>query len=233
MPEVTTVLDLVEPWSIYLFGEPGCGKTTLAAYAPAPLFLMFDRNGHRALRRVPEFHNIPMVRCKSYNEGVAAIEALGKNPKCYGEIQTIITDTWSRFQKLSNKQLLAGLGPNRKGLSQDEFRETNDRMEKYLTILQGTGLNTIFLSHETEEKDDEGTTLVIRPANSPGAMGTVIAQTDGVFYMSHRGQLNGQSERELLTMPTAKIKAKSRFAEKLPQKMKNPGPEFWTLLEVS
>lgn len=233
MPEVTTVFDTVEPWSVYLFGEPGCGKTTLAAYAPSPLFLMFDRNGHRALRRVPEFHSIPMVRCPSYSTGEAAIDALAKNPKVYGEVETIVLDTWSRFQKLSNKNLLVKVkSAGRSDLSEFEFRQTNDRMEELMTKLLNTGLNTVFLAHEKEEKDDKGETIVIRPANSEGTMGTVIAQTDGVFYMSSRGQTGGQAEREILTMATAKIKAKTRFAETLPQKVKNPGPEFWQLLEV-
>lgn len=228
-----TILDVVEPYSVYIFGFPGCGKTTLAALAPKPVFIMTDRNGHRALRRLPEsYHSIPLLRTKTWAEFDDVCRKLKTKVEDFDSIETIVVDTWSRAQQLSNKQLLKALGANRKGLSENEYRETNSRLEELMTILQDYGKNTVFLSHQREDKDDEGKTILTRPANSDGTMGNVIAQTDGVFYMSAIGRSTGEAERKLRTMASSTILAKSRFAENLPVEIKNPDETFWKMLEV-
>lgn len=232
MSEVTTILDVIEPWSVYLFGEPKCGKTTLAAYAPKPLFLMVDRNGHRALRRIEAFHSIPMVKITSTEQMEKTAQALKLNKQKFGDVQTVIVDTFSRLQQLSNRELLQGLSSARKDLSENEYRITNGKMERIMTLLQSSGLNTVFLAHEKEERDNKGTTILIRPANSEGTMGNLLAQTDGIFYMSARGQSNGQTERTLRTVASPVIKAGNRF-ENLPVEIKNPSDGFWKLLEVA
>jgi adenylate kinase family enzyme len=232
---VTTIFDVVEPWSVYIFGPPGCGKTTLAALAPNPGFIMVDRNGHRALRRLGnDYSNIPMLRTRTWNEFEDGCKRLKmKWAEHWESLETIIVDTFSRAQQLSNKQQLKSLGAGRKDLSENEFRITNSRMEDMMSVLQDYGKNTVFLAHQREDKDDAGSTILFRPANSEGTMGNVIAQTDGVFYMTAIGRENGSAERRLRTMSTPLILAKSRFAETLPHEIKNPDQEFWKLLEVA
>lgn len=233
LEQIESANSVLDPWCIYLYGEPGCGKTVLACRATAPLLIQVDRNGRRSLRNHLDTAEIPTIQAidsRATVEGI--VREIKRNPGGeYDKFKTIVADTWSRLQEVDREEIEKKLPSGRKGLSEFEYKENNSNMTALLHLLHSTGKNIILVAHETEVKDNEGMTILIRPRNSEVTMGNVFAQTDAVFYMSSQTKQNGETTRKLRVLSTNKIKAKNRFGS-LPAEITDPDyNNLWKLIE--
>jgi hypothetical protein len=85
--------------SMILWGDAGCGKTTLAATAPGrKLFLMLDPDGDMSIRNMPDWHRINLTK-----ESSVDIVKEGMKPDPYtlyntlADFDTLIVDSLTKF----------------------------------------------------------------------------------------------------------------------------------------
>lgn len=233
LEQIETAEAALDPWFIYLYGEPGSGKTVLACRADRPLYLQIDRNGRRSLRNHPDLVSTPTLDCTDSPDTLEKVLGeIKRNPgKEYDKFQTLVVDSYSRYQELDRRKLEKGLSQGRKGLSENEYKINNSNMRTIMELLHDTRKNVVLVSHETEVKDDEGNSILIRPRNSEVVVGDIYAQSDALFYLSQTTTPQGVTTRKLRTISTNKIKAKNRFKD-IPHEITNPDKEnFWRLIE--
>jgi hypothetical protein len=107
--------------------------------------------------------------------------------------------------------------------SQNEYNINNTRLRKALLDLkERSGKNIILISHIKEEQDDQGTTILIRPGNSPSLSSTIATLCSGILYLSSKTDSKGETTRTLKCMPSSRIRAKNRFSSTLEREITNP-----------
>jgi len=223
--EVQTVVKNPGPWMNWIYGDYGAGKTVLACQFPNVLLL--DTEGsRRSLLNHPELVNTKFIAIEGWDKFKKIGEAiiLGQG-EVYASTETIVVDTVSTLQmKELNEQMKKLSGGRHADLpSQAEFNINNTRIRKLLLELkERSQKNIILISHIKEEQDEQGSTLVIRPSNSPSLSATIASLCDGIFYLSSKTDSKGETTRTLRCMPSAKIRAKNRFAATLEREIVNP-----------
>ena len=71
-------------------------------------------------------------------------------------------------------------------------------------------------------QDDQGTTVLIRPGNSPSLSDSIASLCDAILYLDSKTDSKGETTRTLRCMPGPKIKAKNRFSSTLERVIENP-----------
>lgn len=230
LDELTTVVEDPGPWSIMIYGAEGARKTVMSAYARNSLYCDCEKS-RRSLLNHKELWDIPLLKVESLAKLKALTETLIRNTdERIKETETVIVDTINELQDRDMGFLMKDFGkpgPN-KGRdpdlpSQAEFNKSNRRFAAWArSFCSLTGRNLILLAHTREEKDDEGSTTLIRPGTSPTLAQTLARLVDGVFYMEYVVDSKGETQKwELRTVATKKIKGKSRFGT-LPPVISNP-----------
>lgn len=223
--EVQTVVDNPGNWMIWLYGDWGVGKTVLAAQFPN--VLLWDTEGSRqSLLNHRELVNTKFLVVNTFERFKKAVDEviLGKAP-IYEQTETIVIDTFSTLQMLElneqMKKIPTGRHPDLP--SQNEYNINNTRLRKALLDLkERSGKNIILISHIKEEQDDQGTTILIRPGNSPSLSSTIATLCSGILYLSSKTDSKGETTRTLKCMPSSRIRAKNRFSSTLEREITNP-----------
>lgn len=93
--------DMLSRMSMILWGDAGCGKTTLAATAPGrKLFVMLDPDGDMSIRNIPDWERIYLA-----NEKAVDIVKEGMKPDPYGlygmihNYDTVVVDSLTKFSE--------------------------------------------------------------------------------------------------------------------------------------
>lgn len=224
--KVITVAEDPGPWKLYLYGPFGVGKTVLACQAPKP-FLIDTENSRRSLLNHPELVGIPIRPVKKWEQMEEIAFALVDKDPFFDDIETIIIDTFTEIQKRELREEVKEAYDRSNGKrhpylpSQNEYNINNTKLWVWLIeMIERSGKNLILTAHVREEKDEQGTTVLIRPANSPVTMANVAGLVDAVFYMTAQGKADGMV-RKLQTVPIGNKVAKSRFGN-LPAIIENP-----------
>lgn len=225
---ITTAAETPGPWSLYIYGDWGSGKSVLAAGFPNNLIAMVDQDGQRSFLNHKELAHVPILKIKTLQDLENLMWDLADNKDEFLKtITTVTIDTWTATQKKDldsqMKDVASKQGRNKDLPSEAEFNINNTRLRKLaLAFLENTGRNIIFLAHVKEEKDDGGMTVLIRPANSPTTTNNIAELVSGVFYLSAKTDSKGETTRLLKCVPTNKIRAKNRFASVLDKEIQNP-----------
>jgi hypothetical protein len=143
------------------------------------------------------------------------------------ESEIISLDTVSTLQQkdLNEQMKVVGQkqGRNPDLPSQNEYNINNTRLRRsILELKERSGKNIILVSHVKEVQDDMGTTILIRPGNSPSLSDSIASLCDGIFYLASKTDSKGETTRTLKCMPGPKIRAKNRFAATLAKEIVNP-----------
>jgi len=225
--EITNAYDDPGPWMIWIYGYWGCGKTVLAAGFPNNLII--DTEGsRRSLLNHPDLALTPIIKCPNFDKFKKICDAIILNQdEIFQTRETITIDTMSTLQlkELNEQMKLVGQKQGRHPdlPSEGEFNINNTRIRKaLLDLLERSGKNIVILSHIKEEKDDQGTTTLIRPGNSPSLSGTIANLCSGIFYMTSKTDSKGETTRNLKCVGSSRIWAKNRFSATLEKDIDNP-----------
>lgn len=238
VPELTTPAENPGPWSIWIYGDYGTGKTVLCAGIPKVLGIDTEKS-RRSLLNHPELVDIPIFPVVTFDQFRAVVDRiiLANGSKLTDpdilkiqESEVIMVDTWSTLQmkELNTQMKTVGEKPGRHPdlPSEAEFNINNTRLRKALIdLLELSGKNIVIISHVKEEKDNDGNTIVIRPFNSPSITGTIASLVDGIFYLTSKTDSKGETTRKLQCMPSSKIRAKNRFSKFLTKEIENPSAQ--------
>jgi hypothetical protein len=215
LDKATSVAEDPGSWSILLYGDWGSGKTVFGCQSEKPL-LVDTENSRRSLLNHPELVDTPVANCyKSLSKVKQFAIDLKKDKE--SDVKTVILDTVTSLQFYDMDSIMKGLGEGRDQdlPSQAEFNRNNRRIQRtvqdLLDACRATDRNCVILAHIKEEKDNEGTTTLIRPGTSPALTQAIAPMVDGIFYMEYSADSKGEITRKLRTVPTRKVKAKNRF----------------------
>ena len=93
--------DIPTRMSMILWGDSGCGKTTLAATAPGrKLFMMFDPDGDMSIRSINDWQRVALA-----NEKPVDIVKEGMKPDPFGiskhldDFDTVVVDSLTKFSE--------------------------------------------------------------------------------------------------------------------------------------
>lgn len=224
-----------DPWSLYIFGEYGCGKTVLAASARDSLLFDIEKS-RRTLRKEIHSELLKATRIIPISSGdrVAKLRSYlpklqNKNDPDAAAIKTVVLDTSTTLQKRDLQVVMKKAVEKNSNRSLDvpseaEYTENNRRVSRLLQdYVETSTKNVIILCHVKEEKElqnNEQVTVLTRPGNSDGLYRNICEMVDGVFYMRADVNSKGEVTRTLRTMATRKIIGKNRFD--FPAELINP-----------
>lgn len=158
-----------------LYGDPGCGKTTLAFSADKPLLFDFDNGAHRAMNRKD------VVRVSSWADvdGVTVADLAPYN--------TIIVDTAGRMLDALAADIIANDAKLGRGgvLSQQGWGRLKQRFTAWLKMLNASGKDVVLIAHGTEKMDGE--TVTARLDVQGGSKDEIYKSVDAMGRVFIRG----------------------------------------------
>lgn len=228
--EIITAYEDPGPWSAWIYGDYGTGKTVFAASFPNTLILDTERS-RRSLLNHPEVSTRPIIKVRNFEhfKNICQQIIAQVNEEWLQNIETIVIDTLSTLQMKELNEQMKTVG-QRQGRhpdlpSEGEFNINNTRIRKaILELMERSEKNIIILSHIKEEKDGD-TTILIRPGNSPSLSQTIASLVDGIFYLSAKTDSKGVFSQKLQCIPSPKVRAKNRFSATLSREIENPIPQ--------
>jgi len=208
-------IDDIPPWIKFcLYGPPGVGKTFLAAGAPKPFFIDFERSTE-TLRGIPAFKDIPVLKPKTMKNVFDAVKEFTPSP-----YETLILDTGTRMQFFQLHEEMVGVAARQS--SRDvylplfqEFRRSSEMMDDLFVQLQDMEKHVIIICHTQEDwegKDDDRRMVRIRPDLTPAVAKKLNGLLNFTGYLEYKPGMGTNPAKRILTVnPSGKIVAKNRL----------------------
>lgn len=181
---------------VFIYGDPGVWKTSLAFSAKNPILFDFDKGAYRAANRKDT------VQITKWSE-VATINA--NDLEGY---DTIIIDTAGRVLDMISDQLKTDAKNIRRGsneLSMQGYGKLGSMFTNWLKSLRNMGKDIVILAHAAEDKD--GDNIIKRPDMVGGSKKEVYKVADMMGYMTVVQGMQG-AERVLAFAPSPNYLAK-------------------------
>lgn len=191
----------VENLIVFIYGDPGIGKTSLAFSAKNPILFDFDAGAHRSGKFRKD-----TVPVKQWDD-VASIDANDLE-----KYDTIIIDTAGRMLDVIIADLVKdqkNCRKNSKELSIQGYGTLNKRFTGWLNLLRSFGKDVVLLAHSAEDK--KGDDLIIRPDMVGGSKKEAYKVADMMGYMTTIQGRDG-TEKLISFAPSASHHAKDSGA---------------------
>lgn len=180
-----------------IYGQPGCGKSTLACSAPGAV--MIDTDG--GVMRINGAHQVPTLQVKGWSEIDEAVKEVASEPS----IKSVVIDTVGKMLTYMEKDIIKNnpkMGKDDGLLTFQGYGVRKARFSGFVKNLTTTGRNVIFVAHDKEERD--GDARIVRPEVGGSATADLMKELDLVGYM----EMNG-NDRTISFTPTDKYYAKN------------------------
>lgn len=223
--EVTSLAEQEPFFKILLYGEPGVGKTVLAATADnvpemRPVLFIDMEGGTASIR---ENHpEIQTVRIRSWDEMYKVYEALYDTDHGF---KTVIIDSLSEIQKFNMIEIMKDASEINPKQHEDvpsprEWGINLSQMRKFVRGFRDLRCNIIFTAHEMLIVDETTGKSSVKPSFSGKLANEIAGFLDEVFYM-YVSRKDKELKRVILTGKTERIVAKDRSG-KLDLTIENP-----------
>lgn len=176
---------------VLLYGEPGCGKTTLAGTFPKPFFIDTDKGG----RTLSKMH-LPAIKLedgnRTFDEIMSILEGIKqKKPPFDIEIETLVIDGFTaladflmtdilKYPKASGK---ISRNPVTSNPEWDDYRVLGAELRAITKYLQDFEMNIVGTCGVKLEKDEIRGTFVGQPDILGGFRNVVGHKFDEMYFM--------------------------------------------------
>lgn len=204
----------IENLIVFIYGDPGIGKTSLAFSAPKPILFDFDKGAHRAGKFRKD--TVPVAKWAD----VAQLTA--DDLSAY---DTIVIDTAGRMLDVIIADLVKDQKNCRKNsteLSIQGYGTLNKRFVSWLNLIRSFGKDVVLLAHSAEDK--KGDDVIVRPDMVGGSKKEAYKVADMMGYMTTIQGRDG-NEKLISFAPSSAHHAKDSGAignMTLPDLDKNP-----------
>lgn len=215
-------------FNICLYGEPGIGKSVLAAKAPGAVVLQCERNAALPFVLHEATKGVPVMQLDNAQQAMDLYWEIRKAK--WDESQTIVIDTASELQQRHLRETwkteeAKGKRPDGIAIQKDYLVNTEFMRDVFVSFCD-LPCNVIFICHEISDKDEMANTSVTRPSFTPKLGATMFAYVDLMVYMFADINIKGEMKRMARSSPTRSIKAKDRLG--LPQLFE--ADQLWELV---
>lgn len=212
-----------------VYGSPGSGKTSLAATAPAPLILDFERGAAASVRAVGN-PDARIVQVDSMEQVRNAYEYLASKRH---DFKSVVIDPIGELQRLSLRTVVANYTSRRQYEDLPSMTDWNKALHdliKMVTAFRSLPIHCVITAHASIPEHEEDT---VKPLVSGRQFGPFLeGAMDLLAYLHLEEDSEGNPVRRLITDPTPTIRAKNRGG-KLPSVIEHPNlSEIFALMEA-
>lgn len=223
-PAVAAFLNRIKPVTEFgdlfyglFYGEPGVGKTVLAASSPNTLVLDCDHSSE-SLKNHAELRDTQILPMEEFSDVNKVIWAIRKGHLPW--VETLVVDNFTYLQARALDELVAAKAGTALVPTQPDYQLNTKALRKILIELYDLPINKVVTTHVEKDKDGIDGHLILRPAVTPKLAETM----DGIFSLIgflwvERNEKG--ATRYLQVEPNKLIKAKSRIGG-LPNVIPNP-----------
>jgi hypothetical protein len=212
-------------------GEPGAGKTTLAAHAPDPVFI--DTGEETMVLAYTEgFENFDRIYHVKTHKDVSEINEAIKDGKI--KCSTLILDNMSdlQFLQLDYTSELLKTGRNRADTIipiQEDYNISTAQCRKLIRdwMQPSYPCDVIVIVHRAEITNEKTQQTIVRASLTPKLSNYLFGSVSMALFLEAKPNSFKGTERTLRANPTTVIQAKNRVA--LPDTF--PAEKLWATIE--
>lgn len=182
-PVVLDLDDYVESINMCIYGDPGAGKTPLAATLPNALILATEAGTISAKRYVKT--NAKMIRALNFTEFRRAFMWLRDVAVPEKQYDWLIVDSVTKFQEMVLRHVLDEMYANNKHRDPDlpdkaEHQKWQVRFKKYVNAINDMPINVLWTAHAMRDSDEVGEVTVLPMLQ--GKNGTDDPKTMSIWF---------------------------------------------------